>query len=449
MLVSLAYTVFLCSPLDHELIQQNNGKGGKGGPPAVFRLDVPESKLNVIAGVPTKNSIVLSFQSIKDGTVDLKYQADKQRALQIRFDISGGEPRHFELTNLAAAQKYTYKATLEDQTVNGTFATAKSAGQSFVFDVQADSHLDGNSDLKVYENTLNNMVSDKPDFLVDLGDTFMVDKYKNYMDSVKNYQAQRYWFSIPGSQMSVFLCLGNHDGEAGWKVKNGISTTDWAQAQREKFFPRINRNSFYSGAPVKGLYYAYTWGDAQFIVLDPFVATTQKTRTDEDGWNWTLGKEQFQWFESTLKNSKSKFKFVFLHHLVGGVGSEARGGVEGIDRYEWGGKEEFPVKRSGWTDPIHSLMVKYKVSALFHGHDHLYVRQERDGIVYLEVPQPSLSRSDSTASAEGYGYRSGKILGSSGHVRVSVDPKGAKLEYVKSRLSGRNQEVVDSVTITP
>lgn len=222
----------------------------------------------------------------------------------------------------------------------------------------------------------------------------------------------------------------------------------WAREQREANFPVIRPSEFYSGAPKKGLWYSYNWGDATFIILDPFVATTRKSRGDEDGWNWTLGKEQFDWFARTLKESKSKFKFVFIHHLVGGFGgAEARGGAEAADRFEWGNKEEFPTKREGWAEPIHALMLKYGVTAMFHGHDHLYVRQEKDGIVYLEVPQPGQPRDNAIGSAEKYGYKSGVILGSSGHIRVTVGPVAAKIEYVKSLAGPDNGKVVDSVEV--
>ena len=92
-------------------------------------------------------------------------------------------------------------------------------------------------------------------------------------------------------------------------------------------------------------------------------------------------------------------------------------------------------------------MVKYGVTALFHGHDHLYVRQERDGILYMEVPQPSHARGENTTSAKEYGYTSGTLLGSSGHIRVSVDPNTVKIEYVKSLSGSRNCEVADHTTI--
>jgi len=425
------------------------GRQGRGGPPPVYRVDVPESKFDVIAGAPTASSVILSIRGNAGSSLVLDVKdASGLKVSTPKISLDSSLPKEFTVTGLKPATTYTYRLEQGEEHVEGRFVTARPAGSPFTFAIQADSHLDGNSGLEMYRRTLGNIVQDRPDFLVDLGDTFMVDKYPNFKDSLKQYEAQRYWFSLLGSQMSVFLCLGNHDGETGWSGKGGEGVTAWARQQRQTYFPVIRENGFYTGAPKKGLYYAWAWGDATFIVLDPFVATTRKSRNDEDGWIWTLGKDQFDWFEKTLKGSKSKYKFVFIHHLVGGFGgSEARGGIEAADRFEWGGKDEFPSRREGWAEPIHHLMKRYGVTAMFHGHDHLYVRQEKDGIVYLEVPQPSHARGDSTGSAADYGYKTGKLLGSSGHIRVTVGPEAVKLEYVKSQSGEGNRKVVDSIEL--
>ncbi|MCE2899664.1 MAG: hypothetical protein ACK6DP_15355 [Gemmatimonas sp.] len=89
------------------------------------------------------------------------------------------------------------------------------------------------------------------------------------------------------------------------------------------------------------------------------------------------------------------------------------------------------------------------MSAVFHGHDHLYVNQQRDGIRYQEVPQPGFPRDNATASAVDYGYLSGVLLGSSGHLRVSVASDRAVVEYVRSRLTTGNGAVVDRYEILP
>ena len=427
----------------------------QGGPPPVYRTEVNPKPLDIILGAPTDNSITASVRSQRIGNVQFSVFQDDKKIYDTSVEIAEtSKPVPLLLDHLRSSTSYSYTATFQSgdnksEALKGSFVTARKRGASFTFDIQADSHLDGNTNVLVYENTLKNMIADRPDFLVDLGDTFMVDKYKVYQDSIKQYDAQRYWFSVVGLTMPVFLCLGNHDGETGWAQRSGIGTSDWCREQRQLRFPVIKPSKFYSGAPAKGLYYSFEWGDALFLVLDPFVATTRKPRSDDDGWNWTLGDAQYKWLEKTVANTKSKYKFVFIHHLVGGLGRDARGGVEGVSNYEWGGSKEFNKYRPQWTMPIHDLFVKNHVTAVFHGHDHLYCRQEKDGLLYIEVPQPGQPRENAINSAEEYGYKSGKLLGSSGHVRVSVGPEKGAIEYVRSKLTSGNREIADRVEIQP
>ena len=70
---------------------------------------------------------------------------------------------------------------------------------------------------------------------------------------------------------------------------------------------------------------------------------------------------------------------------------------------------------------------------VFHGHDHMFIKQDLDGIVYQLVPQPGHPRSG-TKSAEEYGYLNGEIQGSSGFVRVRTDGQSARVDYVRTYL---------------
>lgn len=426
--------------------------GGGRGPVGVFFTDVPTHDVDVIAARPTANAITISVMTATD--VEAALTVENGPALK-SLALKAGVPFAAELTGLSANREYHYTVTAAGRTLaTGSFHTARAANAAFTFAMQADSHLDDNTDGRVYANTLNNVVNDRPDFFVDLGDTFMTDKYPAFQDAARQYVAQRYYLGLVGRTAPVFMVLGNHDGEQGGARRD---MTSWSSEMRRKYFPPVQSNSFYSAGPSSGNYYAWHWGDALFVVLDPFNFVDEKPRPGDGSWGWTLGKAQYDWLKRTLEASTSKYTFVFLHHLVGGSGDSARGGVEASKFFEWGGANldgsaGFAAHRpssSGWTMPIHDLLVKHHVSAVFHGHDHLYVRQERDGILYLEVAQPSHARGDNTNSAAGYGYLSGTLLGSSGHVRVSVAPTGATVEYVKSRLAGKNAEVVDRVVLKP
>ena len=240
--------------------------------------------------------------------------------------------------------------------------------------------------------------------------------------------------------------LGNHDGEGSrWHDGTADSLAVWSNTMRKRYFPNPLPDGFYTGnetrEPFTGLlqnYYAWQWGDALFIVLDPFWSTP-RSRGSDDNWNRTLGAPQYQWLQQTLEQSQATFKFVFVHHLVGGADKAGRGGVEAAPFYEWGGRnmdgtEGFREQRPGWPLPIHQLLVRQHVAAVFHGHDHLYGKQDLDGLVYQEVPRPGAPGNNNTRTAEEYGYTSGVLLGSSGHLRVRISPAEAIVDYIRARL---------------
>ena len=306
------------------------------------------------------------------------------------------------------------------------FSAGVALGETpFSFTVTADSHLDYNTDRELYQRTLNAAAADQPAFHVDLGDTFMSEKHTNRATTVLQYLDQRRYFDL--LKVPVHLVNGNHDGESGRYLDgttNNLAT--WSRAMRRRYFlePLVSDSR---------AYYSWEHGNALFVVLDPYWFTPRQ-RHDDDNWVRTLGAEQYRWLKQTLETSKATFKFVFIHQLVGGLDRAGRGGVEVAPFFEWGGKnlagqDVFKEQRPGWALPIHPLLVKNHVTILFHGHDHLYAKQDLDGIVYQEVPQPGDPRG-STRSAEEYGYKTGTILASSGYLRVTVSATQTHVEYV-------------------
>ena len=132
-----------------------------------------------------------------------------------------------------------------------------------------------------------------------------------------------------------------------------------------------------------------------------------------------------------------------------------RGAVEISYDYEWGGRDpkgttSFAKERPNWELPIHDLMVKNKVSIFFQGHDHIFVTQERDGIVYQSMPNPA---DDTFSYFNETAYKSGTKAPNSGHVRVSVSPKSATVEYflaARSVDSGRkNLQIAHKYSVSP
>ncbi|MFN9077809.1 MAG: metallophosphoesterase, partial [bacterium] len=439
-----------------------------------FKTEVPATDFEAILVQPTATSMTVSVRASSDrlGAIEYTRVSSAKSEMTPKVEMKAGKPASFTLTGLAANTDYTYRFVSwtkdGDEPKRGDerrFHTPRAAGNPFAFVIQADSHLDQGVTPKVYEQTLANMVAAQPDFLVDLGDTFMTDKRgQDYERSLPQYDAQRYYFGLACHSMPLFMVLGNHDGEKG-DVGRGIA--EWSYNERVSRFPApVIDGAMFTGATAmkdgRGAnYYAFEWGDALVVVLDPFWPTTERSRGGGGGarggegggpnveklepvdssWSRTLGRAQYDWLAETLAKSKAKQKFVFIHHLVGGIGGQAaRGGVESARYFEWGGdsadgSDGFAAKRLGWPMPIHDLLVKNGVTAVFHGHDHLYVHSTLDGIHYQCVPQPG-NLAGNTRSAEEYGYASGTLHGSPGHLRVSMAADGtAKVEFVRTAIS--------------
>lgn len=424
--------------------------------------EVPAHPYDVILARPTANSMTLSVLCYEDAEGGIAYgkQAGQLTSTTPPRQFKKGEPAEIVLSGLDTDAQYFYQLRLgRTNSAVFSFHTARALGRSFTFTVTADSHLDEHTDPVVYQRTLANALADKPDFHIELGDTFMTEKHPNRDAAFKQYLAQRYYFGQLCATAPFFFVIGNHDGESPrGRGSDADGLAVWSNLTRKRYFANPVPDSFYTGDATKhpeaGLlenYYAWTWGDALFVVLDPFWFT-QKQRNGEDNWKRTLGDAQYQWLQRTLETSRAKFKFIFIHHLVGGGDAQNRGGSEAAPFYEWGGKNAdgsagFKANRSGWPASIHELLVQNKVSAVFHGHDHFYAKQDLDGIVYQLVPQPGYpGNGRAPRSAAEYGYVNGTILGSSGHLRVSVSAQQAKVDYVRTQ---RQHGVAHSYQINP
>lgn len=476
------------------LAQQGRDRVPVPGPVAAF---------SQLLGRPRGDGIVVSVQSDVACEARVRWSlldgSDERVGETVR--IVAGEPREIELRELRPDRGYRYRVETRGKAdfVGGEwheFHTARSQGTSFVFGVQGDSHPERPTkmyDPALYARTMQNVAAERPDFYFCMGDDFSIERFiergkptQSQVDGV--YAHQRGFLGIVGCTSPVFLVNGNHEQAARYLL-DGTDTNPAVLAGRSriKHFPLPVPDGFYTGntEPVEhvGLprdYYAWSWGDALFVVIDPYwhspvavdnqagekaPARGENTRErgeegskggrggkgNRDLWAITLGDRQYRWLEKTLRESHATFKFVFSHHVMG----TGRGGVEVAGRYEWGGDDQrgidrFREKRPNWDLPIHDLMRETGVTVFFQGHDHLYARQELDGVIYQTVPNPA----DPTFTAfNKESYRSGIIHPNSGHLRVTVAPDEVKVEYVGSRREqdeaehGKNRTIVHSYTI--
>ncbi|MFZ4583075.1 MAG: metallophosphoesterase family protein [Paludibacter sp.] len=422
-------------------------------PPAVFNTAVSNHMYDIILARPTNTSITLSMLFYNDAQIKIVYGLTNTKMQETDFySFEANKPQEIILKNLKPDALYFYHLKSKSGDIvsseNLHFHTQRSAASNFTFTITADSHLDENADTEVYKTTLFNAAGDSADFHFDLGDTFMTDKYReNYKNALNQYIAQRYYLGLNCKSSPLFFVQGNHDGEAGMRL-NGRedNMTVWSNLTRKTYFPNPIPDQFYTGNTDENAfcgkiqnYYAFLWGNALFVVLDPFWYTPRSGM--DNPWDRTLGKQQYEWLKKTLTTSKATFKFVFIHNLVGGadIKGKARGGSEVAGLYEWGGKnpdgtDGFKTHRPDWEMPIHQLLVKNIVTAVFHGHDHIFAKQDLDGVVYQCLSQPGAKERGNTRNGEEYGYINGTILNAPGYMRVMVASDKVAFEFVETNI---------------
>lgn len=482
---------------------------------------------DILLGRPTDNSIAVSVMAFREAQIYLEYGQESQNYSQTTptQQLAADDVQVFELDGLEGNSEYFYRLRYQSNTSQieqdyahteeYSFNTAKPAGTSFSFAVEADPHLGARTrfekwcgprcereaaDDEIYVRTVENMLAYDPDFLVDLGDFFMTaQNHQNGLfpiqereggapiteaEVVADTQYVRSLYTYGGPSIPFFLVQGNHEAEDSARL-NGTpdNMAVWAVNARKKYFPSPTDNEFYTG-PTEEYefigrqdgYYAWEWGNALFVALDPF----WERNLGQGAWGRSLGRTQFNWLKETLETSDAKFKFAFIHHLVGGCDNSfgsSRGGTLCSDYFEWGGRTpfdyesrwlgitandnlpqtdpnaipavrrvdsstesfDFEAQRPGWGgQPIQDLLLENNVQIVFHGHDHLFVKEEHaNGILYQEVPQPSRSAPSGDgllrqAANQSYDYEEGLVLSGGGFLNVTVAEDEVRVDYIRT-----------------
>jgi hypothetical protein len=202
---------------------------------ALFKLDVPKQRADIILGRPTQRALTASVRLSIDGDGVIQYGAEPGGpiARTAVFPLKADQPMEVPITGLIPDSEYTYQLLVRTDgkgwgvEKEGRFRTQRPPGASFVFTVQADSHLDYNTEPALYLRCLGNAQADSPDFHIDLGDTFMTDKHRGRETAAAQYAAQRYYFSQIAHSAPLFLVLGNHDP----KNVNGTASANGMRAE--------------------------------------------------------------------------------------------------------------------------------------------------------------------------------------------------------------------------
>lgn len=466
---------------------------------------------NIILGRPTAESITVHVLAEAGAEVYVEYgeqpgnyvgrtrpvEASADNTAEITIESLQPDTRYFYRVNYGDAGDAEFRAGDEH-----SFHTQRSPGSTFTFGVQGDTHPERTESMyhpDLYARTMEQVASARPDLYFMLGDDFNVSRLladyfqgdreiftQRAVDEV--YLDQRRFLGAMAHSTALFAVIGNH--EEARRNLLGTALHDvpiFTGNARVRWLPLPAPDDFYTGnpEPVEGIgllrdYFAFTWGDALFVVLDPYwhspvainpvgrggmamgtLASPPWSEIEEawlnlslpadDRWQATMGDRQYHWFRQTLEESDAKYKFVFAHHVLG----TGRGGIERAHSYEWGGHGEdgtwdFDEMRPGWELPVHQLMVSHGVTIFFQAHDHLFAHQELGGVVYQSAPNPA---DDRYLGRNKQSYLSGTILDNSGYLNVTVAPEGVTVDYIRSWLpedevDGRVQgEVAYSYTV--
>ncbi len=231
---------------------------------------------------------------------------------------------------LCLALAVTPAPAVQNQQIAQKLAALEQLRGRFTFIVLGDNRSGDDN----YRKIVAMIVERRPDFIINTGDMIAKPGDKR--------QWEKFWEMSRPITVPYFLAVGNHDVHA--KVPQSEKT------YREQV-----------DLPGNKLYYSFTAGNSLFIVLDSCL----------DGQEKRIVGEQLAWLEGVLANSRQKHKFVFLHHPLYTDLGKGHHAHDSLDKY--------PENR----DVVEALFAKYKVDAVFAGHEHYYERKTVDGVVHI------------------------------------------------------------------
>jgi hypothetical protein len=262
-----------------------------------------------------------------------------------------------------------------------------------------------------------------PDFIVNMGDLLDYHIF-GFNDpppdaawarlGILNY---RRMFGDTLGRAAHFPVIGNWDGE------NGCNTEEQRRrslSQRLVYLPAPPPGVHPEGGSANEDYYAFTWGDALFVVLNVMTYTPSchllgvNPGLPDD---WTLGAAQLAWLEETLARTTAHWRFTFIHHTVGG-----NAGNPVDSAYGRGGGR---AARVGEQSVVHDMLLRYGVQIFFYAHDHVFTDMVVDGVHYT-LPGSAGAPWKFTSAETGYAT----YWADSGYGRVTVEPARVTVDFV-------------------
>lgn len=394
--------------------------------------DVEEASLlaTPVIHSPTATSVVITAAagSRRDRLrLEVRPEGSESNWTSTVGELLGEDVVEWSVRGLEPSTSYSYRIHDGNDALHlGRFVTQRRPGEQFTFALISDTHVfvdNPESVAGVLGPVSAAIEQDQPDFVIHLGDlldyhafgfndpppssTWARSGYLSYRDLTGNLLATT----------SHFMVIGNWDGENGSHSEEEIERS---RSQRLLYLPNPGPDIYPEGGSPHGDYYAFTWGDALFVVLNVMSYTLEPhllTATPELAESWTLGEAQLEWLEQTLRTATSRWRFLCIHHPVGGLG-----GDESNSAYGRGGGR---AARVGEQSIVHDLMLSHGVQIMFYGHDHVFTDMVVDGVHYT-LPGSAGAPWLFTTTETGYGT----YWPESGYGRVRVEEERVAVELV-------------------
>lgn len=340
-------------------------------------------------------------------------------------ELTTGTPHEYRLLLAADGEELVTAA-------GGGFTTQRVGEAVFTAALSTDAHTgsfaEGSAPVAILDDVVRNVAADRPEFMLALGDNVAWYTSREFPQDDDggarfSYDMYRRHLAPLSESCPHFGLIGNWEGESG---KFPDESQNLVSAVRRQFTPNPDHRTYPQGGSSEEDYYAFEWGPALFVVLNvqtysepsgPLDSVLDDVTRMED---WTLGSAQRDWLETVLAGSDHPFKFLCIHHAVGGNAGNA---FETL--YGRGGPRAASV---GEQALVHEMMGDFGVQIFFFGHDHVFLDEVVDGIHYT---LPGSCGAPWKFGTEVTGYRS--YWGDSGHGRLTVRPDRATVEFVNRR----------------
>jgi hypothetical protein len=340
----------------------------------------------------------------------------------------------WSVDGLAPGQHYEYEvvgctAQEERPLHGGSAVTQRPTGDHFSFALITDTHIGSDltfsnqGDESILAAVSRNMQAASPDFVVNLGDMLDYHEFGFNTPPPDASIARQAYVNYRSTLGDLVANAAHYPVIGGWDSESGCNTgveIERSRSQRLLYLPTAGADTYPQGGSAFEDYYAFTWGDALFVVLNVFTYTpTCHLLSFDPGLpdDWTLGQAQLDWLRQTLAGSHAKWKFLLVHHPVGG-----NAGDDIDSAYGRGGGRAANV---GEQAIVHQMMRDYGVQIFFYGHDHVFTDMVVDGIHYA-LPGSAGAIWKFLQSETGYDT----FWPDSGWSRVDVTPDDVHVQFV-------------------